>query len=166
MFDRACGCAQIAVKVLDAAGKLDYEQLDFFLKGNLALTKSARANPNPAWLPEAGWHDLMRLINLGRPGEDASGVAAADGEKVRDAEGSALLGLADAVTADGAAWRAWYELECPEAAPMPGGLDARLSPLERLLVLRCIRMDRVTVRWLCQWTECTALHYAVPFPCP
>jgi dynein heavy chain, axonemal len=155
----------MAVKVLDAAGKLDHEQLEFFLKGNLALTKSARANPHPAWLPEAGWHDLMRLITLGRPDNNAGGDAApGDGTPV-PAEESTLWGLADAVTADGAAWRAWYELECPEAAPMPGGLDARLSPLERLLVLRCIRMDRVTVRGLCQWIECAALHCAVPLPC-
>lgn len=37
-------------KILEAEGEGDPEQLDFFLKGNLALEKNARRKPH-AWLP-------------------------------------------------------------------------------------------------------------------
>jgi hypothetical protein len=62
-----------------------------------------------------------------------------------------LASLADAIASDGAAWRDWFELEAPEAAPPPGVLGASLTPFERLLPLRCLRVDRVTVgvtRWV------------------
>lgn len=127
---------QVAVRIAEAAGELDHEQLDVFLKGNLALEKAARPNPQPDWISDAGWHDVMRLAALRCP-EGGRGDAVG-------AAGSPLRGLADALEADGEAWHAWYELECPEAT-LPRGFDSRLTPLERLLVLRCLRLDRVTV---------------------
>jgi dynein heavy chain len=62
-----------------------------------------------------------------------------------------LAALADAIEGDGSAWRAWYELEAPESAPPPGALGSSLSAFELLLLLRCLRVDRVTVgvtRWV------------------
>jgi hypothetical protein len=62
-----------------------------------------------------------------------------------------LASLADAVEADGPAWRDWFELEAPESAPPPGAFVGGLSAFELLLLLRCLRLDRVTVgvtRWL------------------
>jgi dynein heavy chain, axonemal len=125
----------MAIKVLESEGQLDPEQLDFFLRGNLSLEKAARKNPHP-WFPESGWQDAMRLITL------AGGGAAAAGT------GSALATVADSIERDEAEWRAYYELEAPEAAPLPGGLSERLTAFEQLLVLRCVRMDRITVRAL------------------
>lgn len=121
---------QMAIKILESEGAMDQEQLDFFLRGNLSLEKSGRKNPH-AWFPDTGWQDLMRLISLG--GADAAKCP--------------LATVADSITSEGAAWRDYFELEAPEAAQMPGGLSDKLSAFERLLVLRCVRMDRVTVRF-------------------
>ena len=122
----------MAIKILQEEGQLVQEHLDFFLKGNLSLEKSERARPY-AWFPENGWQDLTRMCVI----DAERGVA-----------NSALAGVADCVEADEAAWRAYYELEAPEAAQMPAGLSEKLTPFEQLLVLRCVRMDRVTVRLL------------------
>ncbi len=43
---------------------LDATLLDFFLKGNLSLEKARRAKPYE-WLPDQGWQDLMRLVQVG-----------------------------------------------------------------------------------------------------
>jgi dynein heavy chain len=56
-----------------------------------------------------------------------------------------LASVADNVCANPDAWRAYYEAEAPEATPLPGGYSARLSQFEVLLLLRCLRMDRVMV---------------------
>ena len=57
-----------------------------------------------------------------------------------------LSKIADDIEADGGrAWHEYYELEAPEEAPLPMGYDASLTEFETLLVLRCLRMDRVTV---------------------
>ena len=127
--DQYVAMLQMAIKILDSNGALNHEQLDFFLRGNLSLEKAARKNPH-AWFPDSGWQDLMRLITLGGA----------------DAAGGPLATVADSITSDGAAWREYFELEAPEAAPLPGGLSEQLSAFEQLLVLRCVRMDRVTVR--------------------
>lgn len=45
--------------------------LDFFLKGNLSLERHPRRKPHD-WLPEQGWQDLMRLMELAA-GKQAQG---------------------------------------------------------------------------------------------
>ena len=40
-------------------------------------------------------------------------------------------------------WSTWYDLEAPESHPMPQGYDEKLTPLEKMLVLRCFRVDRI-----------------------
>lgn len=119
---------QIAVKTLQEAGNMNTAHLDFFLKGNLSLEKSARRNPYP-WFPETGWHDMMRLIALGS----------------MEGGNPALEEIADDIVMDEDSWKAYYALEAPEAAPLPNGFEGRISSFEKLLVLRCIKMDRVTV---------------------
>lgn len=53
--------------------------------------------------------------------------------------------LADDIESEERMWREYYELEAPEEASLPMGYDQSLSEFEKLLVLRCLRMDRVTV---------------------
>ena len=48
---------------MEADGKLNPEELDFFLKGNISLEKSARSKPFP-WLPDQGWEDIQRLMTV------------------------------------------------------------------------------------------------------
>jgi hypothetical protein len=56
-----------------------------------------------------------------------------------------LCGVADDIIADEAAWQTYYEREAPETAPLPNGYSSKLSQFEVLLLLRCLRVDRVTV---------------------
>lgn len=48
---------------MEADGNLKQEELDFFLKGNIALEKSARQKPFP-WIPDQGWEDIIRLCTV------------------------------------------------------------------------------------------------------
>lgn len=48
---------------MEADGKLNPEELDFFLKGNISLEKSPRTKPFP-WLPDQGWEDIQRLMTV------------------------------------------------------------------------------------------------------
>eukprot|EP00899_Mesostigma_viride_P018540 jgi/Mesvir1/26688/Mv20468-RA.1 len=113
---------QMTIKIQEGEGKLDHGQLEFFLKGNLALEKSAHKRPFE-WWPEQGWEDLVHLAGLGEQ----------------------FAPLLDHVEANEAAWKAWYDLEKPEEAPLPGDFSSQLSTFELMLVLRCLRVDRVTV---------------------
>ena len=57
---------QMTIKLEEGEDRLNRQQLDFFLKGNLSLEKSKRAKPFD-WYPDQGWEDLMRLTTLGDP---------------------------------------------------------------------------------------------------
>ena len=52
--------------------------------------------------------------------------------------------MADHIEAHEAEWRAWYDLEA-EQSPFPGGFSETLDTFEQMLLLRCVRVDRVTV---------------------
>jgi dynein heavy chain len=51
---------------------LDLNFIDFFLKGNLSLEK-ARRHKLYEWLPDQGWQDLTRLVQIGSSKLNASG---------------------------------------------------------------------------------------------
>ena len=193
---------QMTIKIEDGEGAVNREQLDFFLKGNLSLEKSARAKPHE-WWPDQGWEDVVRLTRLGagldggdgaetgadaadagdvsgdvagetafeetnegsgeetaveageetalEPGEEAGGSRAASPEKAKKIaspakeNASKFASLADHIEAHEAEWRAWYDLEAPEQSPFPGGFSETLDTFEQMLLLRCVRVDRVTV---------------------
>ncbi|KAL5017094.1 hypothetical protein ScPMuIL_006683 [Solemya velum] len=51
---------QITIKLEQDLKKVTQDEVDFFIKGNIALEKSKRKKPF-AWFPEEGWEDCIRL---------------------------------------------------------------------------------------------------------
>ena len=64
------------------------------------------------WIPDAVWLNVVALASV-----------------------DALRDLPDAVMREEAAWRAWYDQEAPERAPMPE-YEGRLSKFERMCVVK------------------------------
>ena len=54
---------QITLKLEMDLGRIRQEELDFFIKGNIALEKSKRKRPF-LWFPESGWEDAVRLAEV------------------------------------------------------------------------------------------------------
>ncbi len=77
-------------------------------------------NPAPAWISDEAWDDVTSLSSL--PG---------------------LKGLAESVAAAPGEWEAWFRAPEPEAGELPAEWEARASELQRLLLVRCMRPDRV-----------------------
>ena len=113
---------QMTLQILAGDGLLNRDQLDFFLKGNLSLEK-CKDKPPAEFMSDAGWHDMQRLIGMGEQ----------------------FAKLPSDIKENVEAWREWYDLEAPESFPIPCGYETCLAPLERLLLLRCFRVDRIYV---------------------
>ncbi|KAF8058055.1 DHC10 [Scenedesmus sp. PABB004] len=112
---------QMCVRVLAAAGQVNAEEWAFFLRGSQVLDRSALPpNPCPGWVSEAAWDNLANLDAL-----------------------PAFKGLAGSLDAAGADWEAWFRAPEPEAAELPREWEAKLNELQRLLLLRSLRPDRV-----------------------
>ncbi|XP_025789014.1 dynein heavy chain 10, axonemal [Puma concolor] len=111
----------MTIKIEQAEGRVPQEELDFFLKGNVSLEKSHRKKPC-AWLSDQGWEDIMLLS-----------------EMFSDSFGN----LPDDVEKHPAVWQEWYDLDSLEQFPFPLGYDSSITPFQKLLILRCFRVDRV-----------------------
>ncbi|KAF0872101.1 DYH10 protein, partial [Crocuta crocuta] len=111
----------MTIKIEQAEGRVPQEELDFFLKGNISLEKSQRKKPC-AWLSDQGWEDIMLLSEMF---SDSFGNLPNDVEK------------------HPAVWQEWYDLDSLEQFPFPLGYDDSITPFQKLLILRCFRVDRV-----------------------
>uniref|UniRef100_A0A8C3NCR8 Dynein-1, subspecies f n=1 Tax=Geospiza parvula TaxID=87175 RepID=A0A8C3NCR8_GEOPR len=111
----------MTVKIEQAEGRVPQEEFDFFLKGNISLEKSARKKPF-AWLPDQGWEDLIRLSELFP-------------EKFEY--------LPDDVEDNPDEWKNWYDTDALEQIPLPMDYEGNVTDFQKLLLLRCFRVDRM-----------------------
>ncbi|RNF12557.1 dynein heavy chain 9, axonemal isoform 2 [Trypanosoma rangeli] len=108
--------------ILQRHGGIDVKQLDFLLRGKKKL-----GVPRPEtvleWCPEPNWAAVQALA---------------------DVEGSVPpFNILPSDMAESNRWRQWTETEKPELEKMPSEWK-NLTQFQRLLVLRCLRPDRLT----------------------
>lgn len=97
---------QMTTKLELASERLRQAELDFFIKGAVALEKSTRVCP-VKWITETGWEDVLKLeIDFNEQFD----------------------GLAEHIERNVVEWTAWYDLEQPELAEYPGGYAKKLKP--------------------------------------
>ncbi|MCO5597847.1 hypothetical protein L7F22_051931 [Adiantum nelumboides] len=113
---------QMTISIANGENQLNWQHLSFFLKGNLALEKAPKPKPYE-WIPDQGWQDIVEMVKLGPQ----------------------FAAIVEHLENNEASWRAWYEQEKPEESPLPGDFNEKLKTFEQLLVLRCFRIDRITV---------------------
>jgi dynein heavy chain len=114
---------QLTAKIMQGENKIAMDELNFLLFGGTVLDKDAqRPNPCKDWVEESSWDNLTELEKL------PSGIFAQ------------LASGFDQIQRD---WRAWYMSPKPEEEPLPGVWDNKLTMLQRMLILRCLRPDRV-----------------------
>ncbi|KAM9858629.1 dynein axonemal heavy chain 10 [Aulostomus maculatus] len=111
----------MTIKLEQAEGRAPQEELEFFIKGNLSLEKSKHKKPCE-WLPDQGWEDIVKLAEL-----------------FPEKFGS----LPDDVEKNPFDWKPWYDLDAPELSTLPVRYEETLSAFQKLLLLRCFRVDRV-----------------------
>lgn len=138
---------QMTTRIEDGDGRLNGNLLRFFLKGNVTLDAASGDSQPLPWWSERGWQDLMHLDEH---------IAA------NDDKCATLNGIVDRITSNADAWRAWYDCEQPESVALPDGYSASLSSFERLCLLRCARLDRVTVAVSNYITETMGSRYVTP----
>ena len=96
--------------------EVDEEVWRFLLTGGVAL-ENPHPNPNPQWLSDKSWGEVVRA--------------------------SDLPNLKGWMQDFGSQWKALYDSPNPETAPLPGKWDLQLRGLDRMVVLRCVRPDKM-----------------------
>jgi dynein heavy chain len=111
---------QMTCMILQGDHDLIPKEFDFYMKGNPSLDKVKDPVPHP-WISEPGWKDLQLL-------------------KTFD---SVLKDICEDLKKSGKEWQSWYDKETPETEIMPNGYTDKLDIFKQVLLIRCIRPDRM-----------------------
>uniref|UniRef100_A0A8C3GR01 Dynein axonemal heavy chain 1 n=1 Tax=Cairina moschata TaxID=8855 RepID=A0A8C3GR01_CAIMO len=109
----------LSARILMNDGQINMEEWRYLLSGG--AVKEMRENPAPDWLSERAWGDILALSNLKN-----------------------FSGFADDLTANLEAFRAIFDSPEPHREPLPQKWDTELDAFQKLLVLRCLRGDKIT----------------------
>ncbi|CAJ0965699.1 unnamed protein product [Ranitomeya imitator] len=112
---------QMCAKILEVAGKLNMDEYNFFLRGGLVLDREEQMdNPCPGWLSDANWDNITELDKLA----NFHGIMNSFEQYPRD-------------------WHQWFTSPKPESACLPGEWENACSEVQRMLIVRSLRQDRV-----------------------
>ncbi|XP_074478915.1 dynein axonemal heavy chain 2 [Sebastes fasciatus] len=114
---------QICVKILEVAGKLNMDEYNFFLRGGIVLDKEDQMdNPCTSWLVDSTWDNITELEKL----PNFHGIMASFEQYQRD-------------------WNRWFTSAEPESATLPGDWENNCNELQKMLIVRSLRQDRVSL---------------------
>ncbi|XP_030747452.1 dynein heavy chain 3, axonemal isoform X2 [Sitophilus oryzae] len=108
----------LTVGILRSHNEIDEEMWNFLITGGIALD-NPYANPAPDWLSDKSWSEIVRSSNL-------KGL-----EKFRNSVKTNLR-----------KWKDFYDYTQPNEIPCPPPFD-EVRGLQRLVILRCIRPDKM-----------------------
>ncbi|XP_053341025.1 dynein axonemal heavy chain 2 [Clarias gariepinus] len=112
----------MCAKILEVAGKLNMEEYSFFLRGGLVLDREGQMeNPCSSWLADSNWDNITELDKI----TNFHGIMASFEQYPRD-------------------WNLWYTSSEPENTRLPGEFESRCNELQRMLIVRSLRQDRVS----------------------
>ncbi|XP_043489632.1 dynein axonemal heavy chain 10 [Polistes fuscatus] len=131
---------KICIDIEQSIDNVKPQQLDFFIKGCVTTKMSSKVNPIK-WLASSGWEDLLKLAN-DFPETFAS--------------------LPDNITENMDHWKNWYDMDDPESQKFPSNYSAVLKPFEKLMLIRCFRVDRVYRAVINYITEIMGEEYVTP----
>ncbi|KAJ3127608.1 Dynein heavy chain 2, axonemal, partial [Nowakowskiella sp. JEL0407] len=111
---------QMTAKIMTAAGKINKDEYDFFLRGGQVLDKETQLpNPCSEWIIESAWDNITVL------------------------DGTIFSGLVSSIEQSEREWKAWFLSSDPEDQPLPGEWENKLSDMQKMLIIRSLRPDRV-----------------------
>nr|XP_037859690.1 dynein heavy chain 12, axonemal isoform X4 [Chlorocebus sabaeus] len=110
----------LCANLLLARKEIEYQELMFLLTGGVSL-KSAEKNPDPTWLQDKSWEEICRA-----------------------SEFPAFRGLRQHFCEHIYEWRKIYDSKEPHNAKFPAPMDKNLKQLQKIIILRCLRPDKIT----------------------
>ena len=108
------------IKQQAARGLLDSDHWRFLLTGGVGVSGDGIPNPAEDWLQPRNWASVCRLNYENK-----------------------FDGLAKSFQTNPSAWRKVYDSSSPQHEPLPSPWNENMSAFEKLLILRCLRPDKV-----------------------
>ncbi|KAG6939407.1 dynein axonemal heavy chain 12, partial [Chelydra serpentina] len=100
--------------------EIELQEFMFLLTGGVGL-KNKYKNPDPSWLQDKSWDELCRASDF-----------------------SAFRGLRSHISENASEWRKIYDSKEPHNVPLPKPWDKTLNELQKMIILRCLRSDKIS----------------------
>jgi dynein heavy chain len=123
---------QLCFRMLALKGELQMDFFDFLLRGPM---EAGADNPLSEWLDDRAWATLQALKQF-----------------------ELYERLPDEIIGSAKRFRDWYELDRPEDQPLPGDWK-KMSDYHRLLIMRCLRPDRMSEALSLFVKSCVGVKY-------
>ena len=104
------------------AQRCKLEELKAFIMGGAGIDVTRIRRKPAEWFPNQSWYNIMA-------------VSAAAVDSIRE--------IAEHISKNDQHWKQWMESDQPETMSLPDALDLRLTQFQRLLIIRCLRPDRL-----------------------
>ncbi|XP_078526452.1 dynein axonemal heavy chain 2 isoform X1 [Lissotriton helveticus] len=112
---------QMCAKIMEMSGKLNMDEYNFLLRGGVVLDRQGQMdNPCSRWLADSNWDNITELDKLA----NFHGIMNSFEQYSRD-------------------WNLWYTSPVPETAMLPGEWENACNEMQRMLIVRSLRQDRV-----------------------
>ncbi|KAL8440078.1 hypothetical protein Efla_004062 [Eimeria flavescens] len=111
----------LCASVLLSDDQLNRQEYSFlFTCGGAQDPPLSGTSPDPEWITPTAWQLICKADKL-----------------------DSLQGLQNSLEQNLREWRRWFNSQEPERASLPGDWQPRLDDLQRLIVIRCLRPDRI-----------------------
>ncbi|XP_031463952.1 dynein heavy chain 12, axonemal isoform X1 [Phasianus colchicus] len=109
----------LCCNLLMAKNEIEHQEFMFLLTAGVGL-KNKYKNPDPSWLPDKSWDELCRASEI-----------------------PALKELRSNITENIGEWQKIYDSKEPQSFPLPEPLNNALNELQKMIILRCLRPDKI-----------------------
>ncbi len=138
----------MAIRILQGANQIKPEEWRFLVTGP-PPTRDMR-NPQPIWLPLNTWNNLLALSDLETFKDielefvgNAGGVAPSPSASAHAPHSASSAASAGAGANSALSWRRFYDSHDPHSEPLPGAWQHKLNDFQKLMVLKCLRPDKM-----------------------
>ncbi|KAF1335296.1 Dynein heavy chain, partial [Globisporangium splendens] len=115
---------QMCIRVLQSVNKMPQDEYEFLLKGDTSLAQEDKVtNYASEFLTDQAWSSIVELNKLAR-----------------------FHGLVNSFEQGTKSWKSWFQSSTPELEPLPGDWDGKCNDLQHMLLLRCVRPDRLSIQ--------------------
>ncbi|XP_009304459.3 dynein axonemal heavy chain 1 [Danio rerio] len=109
----------LCARILTNDSKIDMAEWRYMLSGG--QTQQQTPNPAPNWLSTRAWQDILALSAL-----------------------PSFSNLPQSFSKHESAFKSIFDSSQPHREPLPGEWESQLDSFQKLLILRCLRADRLT----------------------
>ncbi|CAG5048847.1 unnamed protein product [Parnassius apollo] len=107
-------------KMLLSTGDINHDEYIFLITGGIAVENPLKKPVQ--WLPDKGWDEICRINDL-----------------------SVYKGFKDSFVGDTSKWKEIYDELEPHHKPLPLGWEEKLTAFQKLLIIRILRPDKLTI---------------------